>query len=82
MTLNAIDIEAFCPSLKNTMVYVILRGWIGECESEMELIQLLVVMVGLNKLLEAVCNVLPELICITCLQLLRHAVFGLDDIKL
>lgn len=63
------------------MVDKVLRCWVREGESERQIIQIFLSVMSLDKLLEAVGNVLPQLIGIASLQLFWHPVLGLDDIE-
>ena len=74
---DASNIKAFGPPLQDSVVDELLCGRIGEGEAERDLANLLevfVFMVILNKLLDTVGHILPELISSARLQLLRHAV--------
>lgn len=81
LALNAVDVETFGPALENTMVYVILSGRVRESETKRETGQLLATVVRLNELLETVGNVLPEFLGVSGLEILGHAVLGLDDVE-
>jgi hypothetical protein len=82
LALNTIDVEALGPALKDTVVDVVLAGRVGEGETERKLVELLALVVVLNELLEAVGDIAPELIGVASLELLGHAVLGLDDVEL
>lgn len=64
------------------MVYVVLSCRVREGKSKMHIGRMLAAMVRLNELLEAVCNILPKLIGFASLELLGHAILGLDDVEL
>ena len=81
LTFHTINVEAFGPALEDAMVDVVLGGRIGKGETERELLNLLIAMVILDELLQAVGNIGPQLVGGACLELLRHAVFGLYDVK-
>lgn len=82
LALDAVDVEALGPTLKNTVVDVVLAGGVGEGETERELVELLALVVVLDELLEAVGDIAPKLIGVAGLELLGHAVLGLDDVEL
>jgi hypothetical protein len=82
LSLNTCNVEAFSPTLKNTMVYVVLSCGVGKGKTEIELLEILVRVMRFDELLKTVGNVFPELIRIAGLKLLWHSVFGLNDIEL
>lgn len=63
------------------MVDVFLRSWVGEGKTQRQLGQVFAFVVGLDELLQAVGDVLPQLLGGASLELLRHPVLGLGDIK-
>lgn len=82
LALDAVDVEALGPALKHTVVDVVLTGRVGESETKGKLVELLALVVVLDELLEAVGDVAPELVGVASLELLGHAVLGLDDVEL
>jgi len=64
------------------MVYVVLGGWVGECETQVHLADIITLVVGIDEVLEAVGDILPKLIGASSLEFLGHLVLGLDDVKL
>ena len=82
LALDAVDVEALGPTLENTVVDVVLAGGVGEGETERKLVELLALVVVLDELLKAVGDIAPKLVGVAGLELLGHAVLGLDDIEL
>ena len=82
LALDTVNVEALGPALEHAVVDVVLAGGVGEGEAERELVELLALVVVLDELLEAVGDVTPELIGVAGLELLGHAVLGLDDVEL
>lgn len=81
LALHTVDIESLGPSLQDTVVNVFLSGGVRKGETEGQLGQVLILVVELNELLQAVGNVLPQLLGSTGPQLIGHLVFGLCDFK-
>jgi hypothetical protein len=82
LTLNAVNVEALGPSLQNTVVDVVLSGRVGEGETKRKLVKLLALVVVFDELLQTIGDVAPKLVGGTGLELLGHAVLGLDDVEL
>ena len=82
LALDTVNVEALGPALEHAVVDVVLAGGVGEGEAERELVELLALVVVLDELLEAVGDVAPELLGVAGLELLGHAVLGLDDVEL
>ncbi len=83
LALNAINIKALGPSLQDTFVNVVLRGWVGKGETQRQCSNVLAVtMMSFEELVKTVGNVLPELIALASLELLGHLVLGLNDVEL
>lgn len=82
LALDTVNVEALGPALEHTVVDVVLAGGVGEGETEGKLVELLALVVVLNELLQAVGDVTPKLVGVAGLELLRHAVLGLDDVEL
>lgn len=82
LALDTVNVEALGPALEHAVVDVVLAGGVGEGEAERKLVELLALVVVLDELLEAVGDVAPELLGVAGLELLGHAVLGLDDVEL
>ena len=84
LALDTSDVETLGPTLQNTLVDVVLRGRVGESETKGQVVNDLVAVavVSLDELVEAVGDVVPELIAVSGLELLGHAVLGLNDVEL
>ena len=81
MTLDAVNVKAFCPALQDALIDGILGSGIGEGETQGQLAQFLALVMVVYKLLETIGNVLPQFICIARLEFFGHSVLGLDDFK-
>jgi len=81
LALDAVNVEALGPALQDAVVDVVLGGRVGEGEAEGQGAQLLAVVVLLDELLQAVGQVLPQLLGGAGLELLGHAVLGLGDVE-
>jgi len=82
LALDTVNVEALGPALEHTVVDVVLAGGVREGEAERELVKLLALVVVFDELLEAVGDITPKLIGVASLELLGHAVLGLDDVEL
>lgn len=82
LALDAVNVETLGPALEDAVVDVVLGGGVGEGETKRELVELLALVVVLDELLETVGDVAPKLVGVTGLELLGHAVLGLDDVEL
>ena len=81
LALNAINVKSLGPPLQNTMVDVVLRGRVGESETQRQMGQFLILVVSLEELLKAVGDILPQLIGGAGPELIRQAVFRLGDVE-
>jgi len=64
------------------MVYVVLCCRVGECKAKVHFTDVLAFVVCIDELLKTIRDVLPELVRITGLEFLRHAILRLDDVEL
>jgi hypothetical protein len=82
MALDTVNIKALCPALQNTVVDIVLCRGIRKGEAQWQGRELLILVMVFNKLLQAVGNILPELLGGASLELFWNSVLRLRDIKL
>jgi hypothetical protein len=82
MALDAVNIKPLGPALQNALVDILLGHGVRKGKAEGQLLEILVAVMSVDKLLQTVGDVAPQLFGLAVLELLGHAELGLDVVKL